>query len=380
MPEKILINCLTMDNANLTPLLLKTRYWESMGCECTFFCNSKLKERICLEDDRRRRFIEFESQGRIKNKTGLIAASLKRNFYASFQVKKIAGKFDLVYSVSSVLDLVILPFLLKGIDKKIRWVTVFDNTVPLSDPGNKFIRFLAWVFFRFSLFFLRRADKIFAISCDLKQFLLKNGFAEGKIVITGNAVEADLIRQSRKDGRYAIDALFVGRINETKGIYDMLKILDIVKKEYPAFRLAVMGDGDGTTKRDFLKKISDMRLENNIQFLGYKTGIEKFNIIKSSKSFWFFSTSDSESFGVALLEAVCCGLPAFAYELPPYKNIYKNNEVNIIEKNNYREAANQIIKLFKSGVFENKKGELLLSQYSWDKIAEIEYNSFMGFN
>ena len=70
-----------------------------------------------------------------------------------------------------------------------------------------------------------------------------------------------------------------------------------------------------------------MHLINNVLFLGYRKGLEKFNIITSSKCFWFLSVSESESFGIALLEAVCLGLPALVYDLDPFKKIYKNNEV-----------------------------------------------------
>lgn len=376
--NRILINGLTLEQATLAPLLYNCRYYLSRGISITFFGNKELKKNI----DRARiinnyEFIEFTNSRKITTHFQFIYEALRRNFSALAYLNKFKGQFDIVYSRSSVLDLIIFPFLLKSIDKKIRWVTVFDNKVALCDPGNKLIRFLAWIFFRLSLLFLHRADKIFVISLDLKLFLLKNGFKERDIVITGNAVEADIIRQSNIEQRYEIDALFVGRINEAKGIYDMLKILEIVKKEYPEFQLAIMGDGDEATKRNLFKKIQKMKLGNNIQFLGYKIGIEKFNIIKSSKSFWFFSLS--ESFGIALLEAVCCGLSAFAYDLPPFRKIYKNNEVNLIEKNNYQEAASRIIKLFRSGVFENKSGELLLDKYSWEKIVQIEYNSFTTF-
>ena len=110
-----------------------------------------------------------------------------------------------------------------------------------------------------------------------------------------------------------------------------------------------------------------------MKFLGYKTGLEKFNIFKSSKCFLFLS--ESESFGIALLEAVCCGLPAFVYNLSPYKHIYKNNEVIISKKHDYKSVAEKVIQLFENKNFENKKGKLLVNKYSWDKIAKIELSS-----
>ena len=311
---------------------------------------------------------------KIRRKTGLIFLAIKRNFLSFFYLKKLRHNYDIVYSISSVLDLVIFPYFLKRKDAKVKWVVVFDNTVPLLDPGNKFIRFLVWIFFNISLILLKKADKIFAISEDLKQFLLKKGFKKEQIVVTGNAVECAMIKMAKKNYSCNIDALFIGRINETKGIFDMLKVLAIVKIAYPDFQLAIMGDGDEATKNKFKNKIKTMELVDNIQFLGYKTGIEKFNILKSSKCFWFLS--ESESFGIALLEAVCSGLPSFAYDLAPYKNIYKNNEVMIFNKNDYYAVANKVIEIFNKKEFDNKKGELLVEKYSWDNIAKIEFDSF----
>jgi len=73
---------------------------------------------------------------------------------------------------------------------------------------------------------------------------------------------------------------------------------------------------------------------------------------------------------------VCCGLPAFAYDLPSYKIIYRNNEVTIIEKHNYVEAARQVLELFNKNDFDNKKGEKLIDVYRWDIIAMKEYKVF----
>lgn len=377
MRKKILINCLTLEGANLIPLLLKIKEWNEHGCKIwifgTIFLHKKIKKLDIVVDYE---FIEFKSQ--ILSKSGKLTfmfSCLQRNFSAMFYIKDLIGKFDVIYTISSTLDLLIVPYVLKIKDDNIQWVTVFDNTVPLSDPGNKIIRFLAWSFFHISLIFLRRTDKIFAISQDLQTFLIQKSFSATKIVVTGNAIEREMIKQAKKDDKYQIDALFIGRINDTKGIYDMLKVLNIVKQKYPNFQLAFMGQGDAVTEKHFKEKIRTMRLGNNVQFLGYKVGIDKFTIIKSSKSFLFLSVSESESFGISLLEAVCSGLPSFAYDLKPYKHIYQNNEVFIFKKHDYTSVAQKIIEVFDNQEFENKAGKLLLNKYSWTEIAHIELNS-----
>lgn len=377
MSEKILVNGITLEEGNIVPLLSKIRYWQNKGVEVTFLGNGFLKKKIeKLGIVHSFQYVEFPINSKIRSKYRLIVESIRRNILCMRYIYRVKNKYDVIYSISSVLDLIIFPYILKKIDKRIRWISVFDNIVPFSDPGNKFIRFLGWLFFQFSLFLLREADIIFAISNDLKEFLISKGFKSNRIVITGNGVEVELIKQAKRSMAYNIDALFVGRINETKGIYDMLEVLKIIRKGYPDFQLAIMGRGDVETESNFQKKIKEQNLKANIQFLGYKSGIEKFTIMKSSKCFWFFSISASESFGIALLEAVCCGLPAFAYNLSSYRDIYKNNEVMLLEKNNYQKAAQAIVALFKKGNFENKKGEKLLAHYTWDSIAGIEYSSF----
>ncbi|MDD5552199.1 MAG: glycosyltransferase [Candidatus Pacebacteria bacterium] len=370
----ILINGLTIEEGNIVPLLRKIKFWQKQENTIAILGNEKLKRKIgeLRIINSNYTFIKVQNTKNIKTKQDLIFEGLKRNIKI-LRTARGYGNFNVVYTISSVLDLIIFPFFLKRANKKIKWATVFDNVVPLNDPGNKIIRFLAWTFFHISLVLLKKADCIFVISEDLKRYLIKKGFDKEKIILTGNAVEANLIKKAKRNKKYNIDALFVGRINETKGIYDMLEVLEIVRKKYPNFQLAIMGRGDDLTEEKYKNEIKRRNLEKNVKFLGYKTGLEKFNIFKSSKCFLFLS--ESESFGIALLEAVCCGLPAFVYNLSPYKHIYKNNEVIISKKHDYKSVAEKVIQLFENKNFENKKGKLLVNKYSWDKIAKIELSS-----
>lgn len=307
-----------------------------------------------------------------KTKIGYLCEMLIRNIIAGIKFKSI--NFDYIYSLAT-LDNLMFPFFIKIFNHKIKILIQFDNIVPLNDPGNKIYRLLSWIFFKISVLLLHKTDIIFTISPDLKNYLIDHNFNPSKIVVTGNAIEIDLAKKSKAQ-KNKYDGLFIGRINETKGIFDMLDVVNQIKKEFPNFRLAVMGDGDISTKNKFKNKIKDLKLSKNIILLGTRNGLEKFSIIKSSKVFIFLSKSESESFGIALLEAVSCGLPAFVYNLPAYKNIYQNNEVNVFKKGDINSVSKAIIETFKNKQFENKNGKKLLGKYSWENIAKIEYQSF----
>lgn len=377
MPIKILINGITLEGANIVPLLLKVKIWQSNGAEITFLGNSLLHRQIdSLNIIKKYSYIELKNTRRIKSRIHLIFEGLRRNYQVLFYIRQLKNKFDIVYSISSVLDLMIFPYIFKKFDKKILRLVVFDNIVPITDPGNRLIRFIAWVFFRISVILLKNVDCIFTGSKDLEKFLIGEGIDKQKIIERGQAVRNDMIRRAKANPKYKIDALFVGRINETKGIYDMLKVLEIVKIKYPNFQLALIGTGDKSIVRRYKNKIKQRKMEKNIQFLGLQTEENKFDIMKSSRCFWFLSVSQAESWGIALLEAVCCGKPAFVYNLPAY-NYYRNNEIFTFTLHDYRAIAKKVIEIFDKKEFDNKNGRLLIDKYSWEKIAQIEYNNIL---
>jgi len=376
MPLKILVNGVTLDSANIAPLLTNIKYWKKHNCQISFVGNEILKNNITNENIiniKSINYINIDENTKIDSKLELILIGLKRNINLIKNIKKYTNKYDIIHCRSSVLDLILFPYILKLFDKKIIWTAVFDNLVPITDYGNKIIRFLAWIFFIISISLLKKADTIFVISPELKKYLIDHNFNPPKLVVTGNAIEIDLIKIAKRQ-KYIYDALFIGRINEAKGIFDILKVINKVKKEIPTFKLAIIGDGDSHTKNKFINKIETLKLSKNITLLGTKNGLEKFSIIKSSKTFLFLS--HSESFGIALLEAVSSGLPAFTYDLPAYKNIYQNSEISSFKIGDTDSITTAIINTFKNKRFENKNGKKLLGKYSWKKIAKIEYDAF----
>lgn len=352
----------------------RIKYWQQNGCKISILTSIDGKK-FYGHIFKKINFLIVDKTKFTEGKFTFIVEALKRNFLALKFIRQYQNKFDVVFSISSVLDLLIFPFIFKIKNPNVIWCAIFDNKVPLKDPGNKIVRFLAWIFFNISLLLLHKIDFIFAISSELKEYLIRCGFDPLEIVVTGNAIENDLIKKSRSS-KNKYDGIFVGRINKTKGIFDMLDVIKKVKKEIPSFKLAVMGDGDTVTKNKFKNKIKSLKLSKNIILLGTKKGLEKFSIIKSSKIFIFLSKSESESFGIALLEAVSCGLPAFVYDLPAYKNIYKNNEINKFKTGDINSISEAIIKTFKNKQFKNENGKKLLGKYNWETIAKIEFNTF----
>lgn len=358
---------------NRTPIISKITYWQGKGLNVDIFCTHEAKE-IYAENLKNIKYIVLPKANSPKNRILLIFEYLKRNLIAIFYLKKIINKkYHGVYSISAVLDLVIFPYILKLLNPNLKWFVVFDNTVERNEPGNKFIKLLAYLFYRLSLLFIRNADIVFVVTGLLKKSLLSEGFSKEQLIVTGNGIEIEIM-DSVKVKKKEYDGLFIGRVNETKGVYDLLDVLKIVTKTIPKFKLAIMGRGDDDSERAFIYTIQRMGLSKNVKLIGFKSGHDKFKVIKESKMFIFLS--QSESFGVALLEAVVSGIPAVVYNLEPYRDIYKNNEVVAVKKGDTTAVARNVIKILKSKKTVNTNGMMLHDKYGWHNISEIEYKQF----
>ncbi|KKQ97521.1 MAG: Glycosyltransferase, family 4 [Parcubacteria group bacterium GW2011_GWC2_39_11] len=359
---------------NIELLAKKIGYWQNQGLKikmtCPKYAVPKFKELIDGIE-----YIEIPFCRQVGNKFILIFEFLKRFLISCCFISQIA-QTDVLYSISSVLNEILLPFFVKLFNKKIVWVALFENEVPLKRPGNFLIRILAWIFYQISFLFLRTTDKIFAVSENLKLALIKKGFDIEKIVVTGNAIDRSEIEKAISQKEFWFDGLFVGRIEKAKGVFDLIKIGQGVVKEYPDFKLGIVGSGDIRIEEKLKRMTKDLGLEKNIKFFGYVSGPQKFRLLANSRIFLF--PSHDESFGVALLEAVCSGIKTIAYDLPAYKNIYLNNELIAIPLGDIDSFSEKVISILNIKDFANPNGlKLLVSEeYSYERIAGLESDNF----
>jgi glycosyltransferase involved in cell wall biosynthesis len=106
--------------------------------------------------------------------------------------------------------------------------------------------------------------------------------------------------------------LFVGTIEERKGLHLLLDTLSLLKTEKNDFVVNILG---GVTEDEYyenlLKKISEYGLENHVFFHGRVNEKVKSDYMKMSEVFIFPSLL--EGYGMVLLEAMSFGLPVVAF-------------------------------------------------------------------
>ena len=125
-------------------------------------------------------------------------------------------------------------------------------------------------------------DRILVLANSYKNELITLGINPKKIIITTTMVESKNFEVQFKKFEPPYTLLFCSRIEESKGIYNLLDAFQLVVKKYPDTKIIFLGEGRKLKK--LRSKIYYMNLEKNIQCVGYKSGKEKIDYFKKSGS------------------------------------------------------------------------------------------------
>ncbi|MBZ5653312.1 MAG: glycosyltransferase [Acidobacteriia bacterium] len=99
--------------------------------------------------------------------------------------------------------------------------------------------------------------------------------------------------------------LCLGRLDPVKGV-------DIVLRSFAAvnasrFRLVIAGKGESWYEQRLRRMVSDLGMDNRVQFVGHVQGAKKWALIR--EAFALLAPSHHENFGIALVEALSVGCP-----------------------------------------------------------------------
>ncbi len=173
---------------------------------------------------------------------------------------------------------------------------------------------------------------------------------------------------------------FCGRIVEEKGINVLLKAFEIIKKQLPDAKLRIAGDyiniAGGSVYPELNKYIKDRNIED-VTFLGK---IKEENLAKFYSELDVFvlpSINSLEAFGLVQLEAMLCGTPVVASDLPGVRTIVSNTNMGrIAKRNNAKDLAKQILEVINNRKnYEIPRSEIL-KIYSNDVLIQQFINEY----
>jgi len=179
-------------------------------------------------------------------------------------------------------------------------------------------------------FSIEKSDGVTAVSRFLKEKTITNYSIESDIRVIPNFVDTDFFKpESNGEFRKAIapngEKILVHTSNfrPVKRVPDTIKIFEKIQREIPS-KLILVGDGPDRSECERLSRQLD--LCDKVKFLGKQDGLVE--ILSSSDL--FLIPSQSESFGLAALEAMACGLPVISSSVGGLPELVKHNETGFI--------------------------------------------------
>lgn len=176
--------------------------------------------------------------------------------------------------------------------------------------------------------FYSSMDEIAVPSKEYISILEERGFNPKRLKIFKRGIEFDLKVKSssildENRGKKGINLLYAGRVSDDKNLDHLFELFQKVRKVSRKLNLIIAGDGPA------LKRLkSKYRGDSNICFTGRLKREELFQLYTESHLLLFPSNSDT--FGMVVLEAQAAGLPAIVTDRGGPKEIVVDGETGFV--------------------------------------------------
>lgn len=224
---------------------------------------------------------------------------------------------------------------------------------------------------------VNEADYVFTVSKDLVKEI-KKVYLKNTISFTPSGVDPNPSIPHKTKKKYL--GVYVGRVTEQKGIYNLINVWKKIVKVKRNAKLAIAGFVDPYTESAIKKLVKDNHLEANIDVFGPVSEQKKYKIISEGKMFLHLANYEPLFPVIGILEGMICGLPCLVFDMPVLKDEVttkiKNVFVFVAENGNLDEAAKKVLDYDR--YVKNKKNKIsflskqFAKKFDWKEISNVE--------
>ncbi|MBZ6006058.1 glycosyltransferase [Paraclostridium bifermentans] len=193
-------------------------------------------------------------------------------------------------------------------------------------------------------------SNIITVSNEIKDEAIFSKISSKKIHVLENYIDKKLVEDMSNinETNKMYDLLYVGRLEDEK---NPLLFINLVKQIQQSYNVKACIVGDGSLFFECNKLISEYKLNEHIELLGYKSN--PFNIMKNSKV--LVITSKWEGFGLVAAEAMILGKPVVANSVGGLKSIITNQSGKLCESES--DYLNELEALIENSSYYNSKSK-----------------------
>ncbi len=226
----------------------------------------------------------------------LALATMMHNVAASESLDLLHVHYAIPHSVSAYLARAMLA------PRKLPFVTTLHGTdITLVGMDRSYLPIT-----RFSI---QESDAVTAISEYLRRVTLQEFAVQRPVEVIPNFVNCDVFQPPDGECRreeFASDQekvlVHLSNFRPVKRVVDVIEIFGLVRKEIPA-KLLMIGDGPDRMAAEWMAR--DKGLTGDVIFVGKQNQVQ--HLLNCADV--FLLPSELESFGLAALEAMACGVP-----------------------------------------------------------------------
>ena len=183
-------------------------------------------------------------------------------------------------------------------------------------------------------FYDNHAEKFVEIpfGVDLDRFRIGSG-----MTITGFPIRSGMTKEKSE----AKNILFVGGLDRAhyfKGVDVLLKAV----AEFKNINWQLNIIGDGNLRPDYETLAKDLNISDRVKFFGKINNTELINAYQNADLFVLPSINSNEAFGIVLIEALACGVPVIASDLPGVRTVFDKDSGLTAIPNNAADLKNKM--------------------------------------
>jgi glycosyltransferase involved in cell wall biosynthesis len=230
--------------------------------------------------------------------------------FALFSLRLLTCSFD-VLDVDQIPYFHVFPLrLIATIRRKPLVATWHEVWGP--EAWRAYLKWLGWLGWFVEITSIRMPDHIISASVQTTERLHQFLGEEASITTIPNGIDIAAIAEVAASP-HMVDIVTVGRLIEHKRVHVLLEVISTLHARgiYATARII----GDGPDREALQKQAKALGIDSAVEFLcDIAEQEELYSLIKASRI--FVSLSTREGFGIAVLEAITCGVPVLTTTAP----------------------------------------------------------------
>ena len=164
----------------------------------------------------------------------------------------------------------------------------------------------------------------------------------------------------------------IGYLDTKKNQTDLIKAFTNVFQDNENVNLSILGNGP--EYENLKKEIEVNSMQKQITLYGFATRDEVLKELQSSNA--FVLSSDYETFGVVLIEAMSCGLPVVATKCGGPESIIVDKKLGVLTNKNVNAIAAGIKHVYETVYDSTQIREYIVKNFSEKIVAERQMNIY----